>query len=181
MKEGAFAAPFAIKPRESRSESQSVIADFANERRAEPLWSSRSFVQPRTHSPRRRKMLQCPLGACPPTSRQSLNFCRPMAATRDVLYRSRNLWNACLLPPNVEGLGPSCPIGFYDQQVAAGIEVTINECVRGKKFLDLSWRFKSLHLPLSTQRRTMQVLGPIVGYLLWRSSAFGRSWRRATP
>ena len=41
-------------------------------------------------------------------------------------------------------------------------EVTVDEGVSGEEVLGLFGRFEPLHLPLSSSRRLMRVLGPIV-------------------
>ena len=46
--------------------------------------------------------------------------------------------------------------------MSAGMEVAVDECVSGEEVLGLSGRFEPLHLPLSSSRRSMRVLGPIV-------------------
>ena len=46
--------------------------------------------------------------------------------------------------------------------MSAGMEVAVDKCVSRKKVLGLSGRFEPLHLPLSSSRRPMRVLRPIV-------------------
>jgi hypothetical protein len=46
--------------------------------------------------------------------------------------------------------------------VTAGIEVTVDEGVSEEEVLGLSGRFETLHLPLSSSRRPMRVLRPII-------------------
>jgi hypothetical protein len=46
--------------------------------------------------------------------------------------------------------------------VSTGMEVTVDEGVSGKEVLGLLGRFETLHLPLSSSRRSMRVLSPIV-------------------
>jgi hypothetical protein len=46
--------------------------------------------------------------------------------------------------------------------MSAVTEVAVNEGVGGEELLCLPRRFEPLHLPLSSSRRTMRVLGPII-------------------
>jgi hypothetical protein len=46
--------------------------------------------------------------------------------------------------------------------MAAGTEVTVNEGVVGEEVLGLPRRFEPLHLPLSSSRWSMRVLGAII-------------------
>jgi hypothetical protein len=48
------------------------------------------------------------------------------------------------------------------RSVSAGLEVTVDKRVSGEEILGLPGRFESLHLPLSSSRRSMRVLGPII-------------------
>jgi hypothetical protein len=61
--------------------------------------------------------------------------------------------SACLLPPDVESLGPNFAIGTGFQKVSAGMEVAMDECVSGKEVLNLLRRFESLHLAFSSSCR----------------------------
>src|SRR5882757_6403418 len=79
-----------------------------------------------------------------------------------MLYRSWNLLSACLPLPDVEGLSPNCAIRICGQQVAAWMEVAMDECVSGEKVLGLPRRFESLHLAFSTSCRPMGVFRAIV-------------------
>jgi hypothetical protein len=45
------------------------------------------------------------------------------------------------------------------------MEVTVDERMSGEKVLRLFGRFEPLHLPFSSSRRPMRVLGPIVQIL----------------
>jgi hypothetical protein len=46
--------------------------------------------------------------------------------------------------------------------MSAGTEVAVNEGVGGEEVLGLLRRFEPLHLPLSSPRRSMRVLGSII-------------------
>ena len=46
--------------------------------------------------------------------------------------------------------------------MSARTKVTVNEGVGGEEVLGVPGRFEPLHLPLSSSRRPMRVLGPIV-------------------
>jgi hypothetical protein len=46
--------------------------------------------------------------------------------------------------------------------MAAGMEVAVNERVSGEEVLGVPRRFEPLHLPLSSSRWSMRVLGPII-------------------
>jgi hypothetical protein len=85
----------------------------------------------------------------------TLTFVGRPEFTADMLCRSRNLLSTCLLPSDVEGLRPNCPIRIGAHQVPAGMEVTMNKCVSGKEILSLFWRFEPLHLAFSPPRRSM--------------------------
>ena len=54
-----------------------------------------------------------------------------------MLCRSGNHLSACLLMPEVEGLGSNRTIRACGHQVSAGMEVTMDECVSGKELLGL--------------------------------------------
>jgi hypothetical protein len=66
-----------------------------------------------------------------------------------MLCRSCNLLSACFLLPDVESAGSDCATGTSGQQMAARVEVAINECMSGNEVLTPFRRFESLHLTLS--------------------------------
>ena len=70
--------------------------------------------------------------------------------------------SACLLLPDIECRGPDCAVGGGCNEVSAWMEEAMNECVSGEEILGLLGRFKPLHLPLPTSRRSVWVLGAIV-------------------
>jgi hypothetical protein len=51
--------------------------------------------------------------------------------------RSRDLLSACLLPPDIESLGPDCAIRISGQQMAAWVEVAMDECMSREEILSL--------------------------------------------
>jgi hypothetical protein len=53
-------------------------------------------------------------------------------------------------------------MGMGSKLVSTRMEVTADEGVSGEEVLGLFGRFEPLHLPLSSSRRSMRVLGPIV-------------------
>ena len=77
-------------------------------------------------------------------------------------------WRLCCVPgagflvPDIEGAGPDFAIDTGCQLMSAGTEVAVDEGVGGEEVLGLPGRFEALHLPLSSSRRTMRVLGPII-------------------
>src|SRR5665213_2412817 len=69
---------------------------------------------------------------------------------RDALYQSCRLQSARLPLPDAESLSQNCAIGIGGQQVLAGIEVAMDECVSGRK----SWACRG-DLPAGRARFTM--------------------------
>jgi hypothetical protein len=53
-------------------------------------------------------------------------------------------------------------IGMSYKLVSTWMEVTVDEGMSGEEVLRLFGRFEPLHLPLSSSRRPMRILGPIV-------------------
>jgi hypothetical protein len=70
-----------------------------------------------------------------------------------MLCLSGNLPDACLLLPDVELFSPNCAIRICGQQVPAGMEAAMDECVSGMEILSLFRWFESLHLALSPSCR----------------------------
>ncbi len=64
--------------------------------------------------------------------------------------------------PGVERFAPDLSEGVGCEQMAAWVEMAIDESMSGDEVLSLRWRFEALHLPFSSSRRTMRVLSPIV-------------------
>jgi len=64
--------------------------------------------------------------------------------------------------PDFESVRPDHAIGAGCKLMSAGMEVTVHERVSREEILGLLGRFESLHLPLSSSRRSMRVLSPIV-------------------
>ena len=54
-----------------------------------------------------------------------------------------------------ESFGSDCAIRISGQQMAARMELAVDECVSGKEVLSLLWRFESLHLAFSTSSWSM--------------------------
>jgi hypothetical protein len=73
----------------------------------------------------------------------------------DVLGRLRNMLSACFLLPDMKCLDPNSAIRVSGHKVSARMEMSVNECVSGKKTLGLLWRCKSLHLPFASSCRPM--------------------------
>jgi len=48
------------------------------------------------------------------------------------------MWDARLLPPAIEGLGPDRSIGGGCHQVSSWMEVAMDECVSGEEVLRLT-------------------------------------------
>ena len=69
---------------------------------------------------------------------------------------------ASLLMPEFESVRPNHTIGMGGKLVSTRMEVTVDEGVSGEEVLGLLGRFEPLHLSLSSSRRSMRVLGPIV-------------------
>jgi hypothetical protein len=69
---------------------------------------------------------------------------------------------ARFLLPDIEGLGSNITIDRGGQLMSAGAEVAVNEGVGGEEVLGLPRRFEPLHLPFSSPRWSMRVLGSIV-------------------
>jgi hypothetical protein len=61
-----------------------------------------------------------------------------------------------------ESVRPDHTIGMGCKLVSAWIEVTVDEGVSEEQVLVLFGRFEPLHLPLSSSRWPMEVLGPVV-------------------
>jgi hypothetical protein len=66
------------------------------------------------------------------------------------------------LVPDIEGVRPDLAIGRGYQVMSAGREVAVNEGVGREEVLGVPRRFEPLHLALSSSRRSMRVLGPII-------------------
>ncbi|HUN40245.1 MAG TPA: hypothetical protein VMU81_08155 [Acetobacteraceae bacterium] len=64
--------------------------------------------------------------------------------------------------PEFESVRPDHTIGMGGELVSTWVEVTVDEGVSGEEVLGLLGRFEPLHLSLSSSRRSMRVLGPIV-------------------
>ena len=73
-----------------------------------------------------------------------------MTAKIIVTSRSRCVLGARFLTPGIEGLRPDVAVVRGCELMSAGMEVTVNEGVGGKKALGLPGRFEPLHLPLSS-------------------------------
>jgi hypothetical protein len=56
---------------------------------------------------------------------------------------------------DIEGVRPKRAIVRGCELMSAGMEVAINECVRGEEVLSLPRRFEPLHLPFSLSCRSM--------------------------
>jgi hypothetical protein len=56
---------------------------------------------------------------------------------------------------DVKDLSPNCAIRIGGQQMAAWMEVAMDECVSEEEVLGVARRFESLHLPLAPSRRSM--------------------------
>ena len=69
---------------------------------------------------------------------------------------------AGLLMPEFESVRSNHTIGVGGKLVSTRMEVTVDEGVSGEEVLGLRGRFEPLHLTLSSSRRSMRVLGPIV-------------------
>ena len=83
------------------------------------------------------RVLAAATGLRPPAGIVTLTFVgRPDSSSGNVV-RSRNLLSACLLLPDVESLGSDCTIRTSGQQMAAWVEVAMDECVSGKEGLSL--------------------------------------------
>ena len=85
-----------------------------------------------------------------------------MTAKIIVTSRSRCVLGARFLTPGIEGLRPDVVVVRGCELLSAGMEVTVNEGVGGKKVLGMPGRFEPLHLALRSSRRPMRVLGPII-------------------
>ena len=79
-----------------------------------------------------------------------------------MFWRLRNVLSARLQLPDLEGRGADFPVRTGGHQVAAGMEVIINETMGGKEILSLTRRLKTLHLAFPAPCRPMRVLGSIV-------------------
>ena len=64
--------------------------------------------------------------------------------------------------PELESVRSDHTIGVGGKSVSTRMEVTVDDGVSGEHVLRLFGRFEPLHLPLSSSRRSMRVLGPIV-------------------
>ena len=70
--------------------------------------------------------------------------------------------DACLLVPDSESVRPDQAIGMGYKLMSRWMEVTVDERMSGEELLRLFGRFEPLHLPLSSSRWSMRILGPIV-------------------
>ena len=69
---------------------------------------------------------------------------------------------AALLVPDFESVRPDHAIGAACKLMSSGMEATVDEGVSGEEVLSLLGRLEPLHLPFSSSRWPMRVLGPIV-------------------
>jgi hypothetical protein len=76
--------------------------------------------------------------------------------------RTCSALGACLLVPDPESVRPDRVLGMGYKLVSTWMEGTVDEGMSGEKVLRLFGRFEPLHLPLSSSRRPMRVLGPVV-------------------
>jgi len=83
--------------------------------------------------------------------------------------------------PDVEGLSANRPIRISGQEVAAWMEVAMDECGSEKDVLKPAQVVRTLHLPLAASCRPMGIFRAMFKYRLCRCSTFGRNWRCATP
>ena len=78
-----------------------------------------------------------------------------MTAKIIVTSRSRCVLGARFLTPGIEGLRPDVVVVRGCELLSAGMEVTVNEGVGGKKVLGMPGRFEPLHLSFWSSCRTM--------------------------
>jgi hypothetical protein len=71
------------------------------------------------------------------------------------LCRLSDVLNAGLFLPDVESLRSIAAVSSGGNQMAAWVEVTMDERMSGKEVLSLFRRFKSLHLTFPAAGRTM--------------------------
>jgi len=76
--------------------------------------------------------------------------------------RSRCAAGASLLMPKFESVRLNHTIGVGGKSVSTRMEMTVDEGVSGKEALGLLGRFEPLHLSLSSSRRSVRFLGPII-------------------
>jgi len=87
---------------------------------------------------------------------------QPVCRRAAVLCRSCCAAGAGLLVPELESDRSDHTIGMGGKSVSTRVEVTVDEGGSGEEVLGLLGRFEPLHLSLSSSRRSMQVLGPII-------------------
>jgi hypothetical protein len=69
---------------------------------------------------------------------------------------------AGLLMPDIKPDRPDGAICVGCQEMAAWMEVAMDECMGGEKGLSLLWQLELLHLPFSAPCRSMRVLRAVV-------------------
>ena len=78
-----------------------------------------------------------------------------VTAKNIVTSRSRCVWGARFLAPDIEGLRPDVAVVRGCELMSAGMEVTVNEGMGREKVLGMPGRFEPLHLSLSSSCRSM--------------------------